>query len=325
MRSLDQVDVQGKRVLVRVDFNVPLLTDEDGEPAVADDTRIVAALPTLQELRERGASLVLVSHLGRPDCQDDEGLSLAPVAERLRELTGANVTLAPAVIGDEVKALVESMAAGEIVLLENVRFEPGETSQTGHLRKHSLNWHTCMSTTRSARRTAHMQAPRGWPTCCQRRREAAGAGGSDAHFDPREPSTPACSRHLGGAKVEDKIGTIERFLQLADAVMIGGAMCFPFFAAQGHEVGDSLCGEEDIEHAGPCKRETPSALRSILPVDLVVAKQMTADADVPSAGRRASTRRFARSWISGRAPRATTQPAIYDGATYLLEWADGRL
>jgi phosphoglycerate kinase len=127
VRSIDDLDVHGRRVLVRVDFNVPLGADPGGSPVVADDTRIVAALATIEELRERGARLVLVSHLGRPDGRRVPGLSMAPVAARLRELTGAEVTLAPAVVGEEVKALANGLGDGEILLLENVRFEAGET------------------------------------------------------------------------------------------------------------------------------------------------------------------------------------------------------
>ena len=128
MRTLEQLDVEGKRVLVRVDFNVPLGKDADGRIVVADDTRIVAALETIEELRAHGASIVLVSHLGRPEGRREEDLSLAPVAARLAELTDAPVTLAPNVVGDEVKALAEGLGAGELILLENVRFEPGETT-----------------------------------------------------------------------------------------------------------------------------------------------------------------------------------------------------
>src|SRR5579875_128274 len=126
MRSIEELDVRGRRVLVRVDFNVPLGAGADGSPVVADDTRITAALPTIEELRERGARIVLVSHLGRPKGHVEEALSMAPVAMRLRERTGAHVRLAPAVVGEQVRALSEQLREGEVLLLENVRFEPGE-------------------------------------------------------------------------------------------------------------------------------------------------------------------------------------------------------
>ena len=125
--SIDDLDVRGRRVLVRVDLNVPLSTEANGDPAIADDTRILAALPTIEELRARGARLVLVSHLGRPKGHVVAELSMAPVADRLRELTGAKLALAPAVVGEEVKALAERLQDGEMLLLENVRFEAGET------------------------------------------------------------------------------------------------------------------------------------------------------------------------------------------------------
>jgi phosphoglycerate kinase len=158
MRSLDDLDVHGKRVLVRVDFNVPLAADTDGEPEaggvplVSDDTRIAAALATIEELRAGGARLVLVSHLGRPQGKPVAELSLAPVADRLRELTGAKVTLAPAVIGEEVTALAEELQEGDILVLENVRFEPGETS------------------------IARTRAPRASRTCCRARPDGCSNG-----------------------------------------------------------------------------------------------------------------------------------------------------
>ena len=133
MRSLEQLDVRGRRVLVRVDFNVPLERVADGRMRVADETRIVAALPTIEELRGRGARLVLASHLGRPKGPGERELSMAPVAERVSELTGAKVALAPAVVGPEVRALSEQLRDGEVLMLENVRFEPGETSNDPEL------------------------------------------------------------------------------------------------------------------------------------------------------------------------------------------------
>ncbi len=127
MKTLDDLDFDGRRALVRVDFNVPLRERPDGSREVADDTRIRAALQTIEELRADDASLVLVSHLGRPHGERDERLSLAPVAERLRALTDAHVQLAPAVVGEEVAAIADGLRGGDVLLLENVRFEPGET------------------------------------------------------------------------------------------------------------------------------------------------------------------------------------------------------
>jgi phosphoglycerate kinase len=156
MRKLDSLgNVAGQRVLVRVDFNVPL-----DHGAVADDTRIRAALPTIEELRRRGARLVLVSHLGRPKDRAPE-LSLRPVADRLAELTDAKVTLAPAVVGEEVRSLVDGLEAGDVVLLENIRYEPGETKNDPELAvPHWRRLPTRMSTTRSARPTAPTRRPK---------------------------------------------------------------------------------------------------------------------------------------------------------------------
>lgn len=249
MRSIDQLDVHGKRVLVRVDFNVPMATDENGTPAVADDMRIVQALPTIEQLRARGAKLVLVSHLGRPEGRPEADLSLAPVADRLRELTGAHVTLAPEVVGTRVRALADKLSDGEILLLENVRFMPGETTNDPEL-------------ARALAELADMYVNDAFGAAHRAHASTAGV----AHLLPcaagrlleREVSTlngilESPERPLvaviGGSKVADKIAVIDRFLVLADVIVIGGAMCFPFLAAQGHEIGNSLCDAEDVEHA----------------------------------------------------------------------------
>jgi phosphoglycerate kinase len=163
VRSIDELDVQGRRVLVRVDFNVPLREEAGGGRVVDDDTRIRAALETVEELRRRGARLVLVSHLGRPERAADERFSMAPVAERLRELTGAEVALAPGVVGPAVRARAEALADGEILLLENVRFEPGEKSNDPAFAAAP----TPTSTTPSAWRTARTRAPRASRGACR--------------------------------------------------------------------------------------------------------------------------------------------------------------
>ncbi len=286
MRSIDQLDVGGRRVLVRVDFNVPLTKDAKGAPAVADDTRIVQALPTIEELRAHGARLVLVSHLGRPEGRPEADLSLAPVAERLRELTGASVTLAPEVVGPRARALAEGLKDGEILLLENVRFEPGETANDPELARALAE--LADAYVNDAFGAAH-------------RAHASTAG--VAHLLPcaagrlleREVSTltailehpaPPLVAIVGGAKVADKIGVIDRFLQLADVVMIGGAMCFPFLRAQGHTVGDSLCGKEDTDHArdllaraSDTHTPQPGRARLLVPSDLVIGDRLADDAE----------------------------------------------
>jgi phosphoglycerate kinase len=280
VRSIDELDVRGRRVLVRVDFNVPLAADGHGRPAVADDTRIRAALPTIEELRGRGARLVLVSHLGRPEGQRDERLSMAPIAERLRELTGGPVTLAPAVVGPDVRALSEKLGEGEMLLLENVRFEPGEKRNDPELARALAELadlyvddafgaaHRAHASTEGV---AHLL-----PSAAGRllEREVRTLRGILEH--PQHPLVAI----VGGAKVADKIGVIDRFLELADVLIVGGAMCFPFLHAQGHAVGASLCGDEDTEHARAALASAamPGRARLELPLDLVIGDRLAADA-----------------------------------------------
>jgi phosphoglycerate kinase len=271
----DLGDVAGKRVLVRVDFNVPL---RDGE--VADDTRIVAALPTIEALRERGAALVLAAHLGRPKDREPE-LSLAPVAKRLSELTAANVTLAPAVVGPEVQELARQLQPQDILLLENVRYEPGETGNDEQLAVALAGLADAyVNDAFGAAHRAHASTdgvahllPNHAAGLLLERELSALAG---LLKDPARPLVAV----LGGAKVSDKIGVIERFEELADAILIGGAMCFPFFAAQGHSVGSSLCAAEDTELAKRALDHGRDARASIeLPTDLIIAERLDADAE----------------------------------------------
>jgi phosphoglycerate kinase len=265
----DLGDLDGKRVLVRVDFNVPLA---DG--AVSDDMRIRAAVPTIEELRGRGARLVLASHLGRPKDREPE-LSLGPVAERLGELIDAPVKLAPGVVGEDVSRAVEELGDGEVLLLENVRYEPGETKNDPDLARSLASLadvyvddafgaaHRAHASTEGVARLVEERA-----AGLLLEREVSTLLG--VLEDPARPLVSV----LGGAKVSDKIAVIERFLETADTIIIGGAMCFPFLAAQGHSVGDSLCVDEDVELA---KRIlTGAELR--LPVDLVVGDRFAADA-----------------------------------------------
>ena len=292
MRSIDELDVEGKRVLVRVDFNVPLDTASSadsatgGVPLVSDDTRIAAALSTIEELRARGARLVLVSHLGRPEGKVVPELSLKPVADRLRELTGAKVTLAPAVVGDEVTALAEGLGEGDILVLENVRFEPGETSNDPEFaRALAALADLYVDDAFGVAHRAHASnegITHLLPSAAGRllEREVKTLTGILEH--PEHPLVAI----VGGAKVADKIAVIERFLEVADVVMIGGAMCFPFLCAQGHAVGNSLCDEEDVEHARNAlarasDTHSPQAGRArlLVPNDLVIGERFAADAE----------------------------------------------
>ncbi len=279
MRGLDDLEVRGRRVLVRVDFNVPLAVGAGGGIEVADDTRIRAALPTLQELRADGARLVLVSHLDRPEGRRVPGLSLAPVAARLRELLpGVEMTLAPDVVGESVRALSEQLADGEVLMLENVRFEPGETRNDPEL-------------ARALAELADVYVNDAFGAAHRAHASTAGV----AHLLPsaagrllerevrtlrgvlEQPAQPLVAV-IGGSKVADKIAVIDRFVQVADAVLIGGAMCFPFLAAQGHTVGESLCGAEDIAHARQALADERTTQRLRLPSDLVIAERLAADA-----------------------------------------------
>ena len=242
--SVRDAPVEGRRVLVRVDFNVPLA---DGE--VEDDARIRAALPTIELLRERGAALVLVSHLGRPKGADP-ALSMAPVAARLGELLGAEVTLAPAVVGPEVESLARRLGPGEVLMLENSRFEPGETSNDPELARRlaalaDLYVNDAFGAAHRAHATtegvAHLLPAYAGLLLEREVRELTAVRD--------DPARPLCVV-LGGAKVSDKIGVMERFLEVADGILVGGAMCFSFFSAQGIATGDSLVEEEGIELAG---------------------------------------------------------------------------
>ena len=279
MRTLDTLlgSVAGERVLVRVDFNVPL---EDGR--ITDDARIRAALPTLRELREAGARLILLAHLGRPKDREP-GLSLRPAAERLSELLGAEVQLAPAVVGPEVEALAEGLGEGGVLMLENVRYEPGETKNDAELA--AAYARLAPAYVNDAFGAAHRAHASTEGVVHHVERSAAGRllerevtvlRGILEH--PQRPLVAV----VGGAKVTDKIGVIDAFLSRADSVLIGGAMCFPFFAAQGHGVGSSLCEEEGIE---PARRALAQAGETgvhgalELPVDLVAAESFSADAE----------------------------------------------
>jgi phosphoglycerate kinase len=280
MRSLEQLDVRGRRVLVRVDFNVPLERGAGGRMRVADDTRIVAALPTIEELRGRGARLVLASHLGRPKGPGERELSMAPVAERLSELTGAKVALAPAVVGPEVTALSEQLRDGEVLMLENVRFEPGETSNDPELaRALAALADAYVNDAFGASHRAHASTEgvaHLLPNAAGRLLEREVRTLTRILEHPRHPLVAV----IGGAKVADKIRVIDRFLEIADALLIGGAMCFPFLRAQGHAVGDSLCGAEDAEHARALlgRAGASQQARLELPSDLVIGDRMAADA-----------------------------------------------
>jgi phosphoglycerate kinase len=266
----------GARVLARVDFNVPL---EGGR--VADDARIRAALPTIEQLLERHARLVLCSHLGRPKCKDAE-TSLKPVSDRLRELIDAPVTQAPEVVGPDAKRLAEELEPGSVLVLENTRWESGETKNDPELaRELATLANTYVNDAFGSAHRAHAStagvAELLSPAVAGLLLEREVTTLRSLVEAPERPLVVV----LGGAKVSDKVALIDRFLDTADTLLVGGAMCFSFFRAQGRTTGDSLVEEEGVElaRAALAKSET-SSCRLLLPVDLVLGDRFGADAEV---------------------------------------------
>jgi phosphoglycerate kinase len=262
VRTLEDLDVDGKRVLVRVDFNVPL-----DDARITDDTRIRAALPTIERLRERGARLLLVAHLGRPKDGEPE-FSLAPVAKRLAELLHTDVALAPD---------LDHVPDADVVMLENIRYEPGETKNDPELAERlAALADAYVNDAFGAAHRAHASTegvahllPHAAGLLLQREVETL----TGILENPERPLVAI----VGGAKVTDKIGVLEAFMRRADAILIGGAMAFPFLSVQGHSIGDSLCAEEDLEPARQLLERGEDKLR--LPVDLVLGRAFDADTE----------------------------------------------
>ena len=271
-KGVKDLDVGGKRVLVRVDFNVPV---KGGE--VTDDTRIRRALPTVRDLLERGARPVLISHLGRPKGEPDPKYAMDPVAKRLEELLGAPVQKLDAAVGPEVEAALADAPEGGVTLLENSRFYPGETKNDPELAEGlAALAELYVNDAFGAAHRSHATTV----GVAEKLPAAAGLLMQEEldYLDSvlRTPERPFVAI-LGGAKVSDKLGVIESLLGIADTLLIGGAMCFTFFKAQGYEIGGSLVEDDYLEEARRLLGEAGDKL--VLPQDVVVAEAMEEGAE----------------------------------------------
>lgn len=274
--TIEDIEPAGKRVFVRVDFNVPLAGRR-----ITGDTRIAAALPTIRNLIERGARVILASHLGRPKGKSVEGLKMDPVAERLGELLGVAVRKLDDCVGAEVEKAVAEMAAGDVVLLENLRFHKGETENDERFAR-ALASHADIFVN-DAFGTAHRAHAS--TVGITKFVETCAAGpllGEEIEYFSRVLADPARPfvMILGGAKVSGKIGTIDNLMDVTDKFLVGGGMAYTFLRAKGHKIGNSLCEEKKLDVA----RETLDKARRegksfVLPVDNVVARELSGDAE----------------------------------------------
>ncbi|MFC5558698.1 phosphoglycerate kinase [Ureibacillus thermophilus] len=274
-KTMNDVDVQGKRVFVRVDFNVPM---ENG--VVADDTRIRAAIPTIQQLSERGAKVILASHLGRPKGEVKEDMRLTAVGERLSQLMKKPVKKLDESVGEAVKKAVDEMKNGDIVLLENVRFHKGEEKNDEELAKQFASLADLyVNDAFGAAHRAHASTegiakfiPAVSGLLMEKELDVLGK----ALSNPDRPFTAI----IGGAKVKDKIGVIENLLDKVDNLIIGGGLSFTFVKAQGYEIGKSLLEEDKIELARNfIEKAKEKGVNFYMPIDAVVAKELSPEAE----------------------------------------------
>ncbi|HEY5820630.1 MAG TPA: phosphoglycerate kinase [Propionibacteriaceae bacterium] len=278
MKSVaDLGDLSGKRVLIRCDLNVPL----DGD-TITDDGRIRASLPTLNQLRGAGAKVVVLAHLGRPKGQVNPKYSLAPAAKRLSELLGTEVKLASDVVGESAQATVAGLADGEVALLENVRYEPGEESKDEAVRGELADRYAALGDVFVSDGFGVVHRKQASVYDLARRLPNAAGGLVLAEVEvlkrlTEEPARPYAVV-LGGSKVSDKLAVIANLLKTADTLLVGGGMLFTFLAAQGHEVGKSLLEEDQIETVkGYLAEAAATGKQIILPTDIVVAPEFKAD------------------------------------------------
>lgn len=275
-KTVRDVDVSGKRVLVRVDFNVPL--DEAGE--ISDDTRIRAALPTLKHLLDAGAALVVMSHLGRPKGQVVESMRLTPVGRRLQELLGVEVRKLDEVVGPEVERACAELAPGQVILLENLRFEPGETANDPEFaaalaRLGDIYVDDAFGAAHRAHASVVGVAER-LPAVAGllMARELEVLGGLLS--DPARPFVAV----LGGNKISDKLKVLGNLRRLVDTLVIGGGMAFTILKAKGLEVGKSLCEDELLGEVGEVLADAKGGgAEFLLPVDVVIAPEFKEDAE----------------------------------------------
>lgn len=274
-RTIRDFDFKGKRALVRVDFNVPL----DGSK-VTDDTRIKAALPTINYLIEHGASVILMSHLGKPKGEANPKYSLKPAAEKLSELIGKDVKMAPDCIGEEAEKMAAELKAGEILLLENVRFykeeEKGDEAFAEKLAKlGDVYVNDAFGTAHRAHASTTIVAkflPAFAGFLMEKELEQLG----NLIENPEHPFAVV----LGGSKVDSKIGVLENLIGKADYILIGGGMAFPFLKNMGYEIGKSLCGEDDLPIAKRiAEKAEKSTTKLMLPLDIVAATEFEENAD----------------------------------------------
>lgn len=279
MKSVSDLgDLRGKRVLIRCDLNVPL----DGSK-ITDDGRIRASVPTLTKLREAGAKIIVLAHLGRPKGQVNPKYSLAPAAKRLGELLGTEVTLAGDVVGDSAAETVAGLADGEIAMLENVRFEPGEESKDDAERGALADKYAAFGDVfvSDGFGVVHRKQGSVYDLAAKLPNAAGSLVLAEVEVlqrltqDPAKPYVVV----LGGAKVSDKLAVIENLIKTADTLVIGGGMLFTFLAAKGYEVGKSLLEEDQIETVKSyLAAAEKSGKKIVLPTDVIVAPEFKADA-----------------------------------------------
>jgi phosphoglycerate kinase len=279
-KSIRDIDVQGKRVFVRVDFNVPL---ENGQ--ITDDTRIRETLPTIKFLIEKGAKVILASHLGRPNGEFKDELRLTPAAVRLGELLGKPVAKADEAIGDAVKAQVAALQAGDVLLLENVRFYPGEEKNDAELAKAFAELaDVYVNDAFGAAHRAHASTagiaqylPAVSGLLMEKELEVLGK----ALSNPDRPFTAI----VGGAKVKDKIDVINNLINIADNIIIGGGLSYTFLKAQGHEIGKSLLDASKLDLALEfIAKAKERGVNFLLPVDIVVTDDFSPTANTQIVG-----------------------------------------